>query len=245
MPHPQPESELHGALLIDKPAGPTSHDIVDIVRNLFRIKKVGHCGTLDPAATGLLILLLGRATKLSQKLTADDKVYEGKMHFGQATDSYDAQGKVTDTAPVPPLDCDALNLAAREFTGDIQQKPPMVSAVKKDGVPLYKLARKGKTVEREAKPIHIYSYDFSQYKEPAARFRVHCTKGTYVRSLAHELGQRLECGAHLSALHRTQSGEFNVTDATRLEDLVKLPAEALPARMVSLLDIARMFLPAE
>ena len=245
MPHPQLESELHGALLIDKPAGPTSHDIVDIVRNLFRIKKVGHCGTLDPAATGLLILLLGRATKLSQKLTADDKVYEGTMHFGQATDSYDAQGKVTDTAPVPPLDCDALNLAAREFTGDIQQKPPMVSAVKKDGVPLYKLARKGKTVEREAKPIHIYSYEFYEYTEPAARFRVHCTKGTYVRSLAHELGQRLECGAHLSALHRTQSGNFNVADATRLENLVKLPAEALPARMVSLLDIARMFLPAE
>ena len=245
MPHPQLESELHGALLIDKPAGPTSHDIVDIVRNLFRIKKVGHCGTLDPAATGLLILLLGRATKLSQKLTADDKVYEGTMHFGQATDSYDAQGKVTDTAPVPPLDRDALNLAAREFTGDIQQKPPMVSAVKKDGVPLYKLARKGKTVEREAKPIHIYSYEFGEYTEPAARFRVHCTKGTYVRSLAHELGQRLECGAHLSALHRTQSGNFNVADATRLEDLVKLPAEALPARMVSLLDIARMFLPAE
>ena len=245
MPHPQLESELHGALLIDKPAGPTSHDIVDIVRNLFRIKKVGHCGTLDPAATGLLILLLGRATKLSQKLTADDKVYEGTMHFGQATDSYDAQGEVTDTAPVPPLDCDALNLAAREFTGDIQQKPPMVSAVKKDGVPLYKLARKGKTVEREAKPIHIYSYEFSEYTKPAARFRVHCTKGTYVRSLAHELGQRLECGAHLSALHRTQSGNFNVADATRLEDLVKLPAEALPARMVSLLDIARMFLPAE
>ena len=245
MPHPQPDSELHGALLIDKPAGPTSHDIVDIVRNLFRIKKVGHCGTLDPAATGLLILLLGRATKLSQKLTADDKVYEGTMRFGQATNSYDAQGKVTDTAPVPPLDCDALNLAAREFTGDIQQKPPMVSAVKKDGVPLYKLARKGKTVEREAKPIHIYSYVFSEYTEPTARFRVHCTKGTYVRSLAHELGQRLECGAHLSALHRTQSGNFNVADATRLEDLVKLPTEALPARMVSLLDIARMFLPAE
>ena len=113
MPHPQPESELNGALLIDKPAGPTSHDIVDIVRNLFRIKKVGHCGTLDPAATGLLILLLGRATKLSQKLTADDKVYEGAITFGSATDSYDAQGKVTATDPVPALDCAALNLRSR------------------------------------------------------------------------------------------------------------------------------------
>ena len=239
----QPESEFHGALLIDKPAGPTSHDIVDIVRNLYRIKKVGHCGTLDPAATGLLILLLGRATKLSQKFTADDKVYEGSMEFGKTTDSYDAQGAVTDTTPVPALDCDALNAATKEFTGDIQQKPPMVSAVKKDGVPLYKLARKGKTVEREAKPIHIYSYDFSEYNKPVGRFRVHCTKGTYVRSLAHELGQSLECGAHLSTLHRTQSGKFNVADSTKLEDLVKLPAEVLPAHMVSMLDIARMFQP--
>ena len=243
MPHPQPESELNGALLIDKPAGPTSHDIVDIVRNLFRIKKVGHCGTLDPAATGLLILLLGRATKLSQKLTADDKVYEGTMHFGQATDSYDAQGKVTDTAPVPPLDRDALNLAAREFTGDIQQKPPMVSAVKIDGVPLYKLARKGKTVEREAKPIHIYSYEFSEYTEPVARFRVHCTKGTYVRSLAHDLGQNLGCGAHLRTLHRTESGKFNVADALRLEQLVKLPDADLLGRVMSLLELTRLLKP--
>lgn len=243
MPHPQPESELNGALLIDKPAGPTSHDIVDIVRNLFRIKKVGHCGTLDPAATGLLILLLGRATKLSQKLTDDDKVYEGAITFGSATDSYDAQGKVTATAPVPPLDCDALNLAAREFTGDIQQKPPMVSAVKKDGVPLYKLARKGKTVEREAKPIHIYSYDFSEYTEPVARFRVHCTKGTYVRSLAHDLGQNLGCGAHLRTLHRTESGKFNVADALRLEQLVKLPDDELLGRVMSLLELTRLLKP--
>ncbi len=243
MPRPALEPELHGALLIDKPAGPTSHDIVDMVRNLFRIKKVGHCGTLDPAATGLLILLLGRATKLSQKLTADDKVYEGTMELGKATDSYDAQGEVTASAPGPALDCAAINAAAQPFTGDIQQKPPMVSAVKKDGVPLYKLARKGKTIEREAKPIHIYSYEFSEYTEPVARFRVHCTKGTYVRSLAHELGESLGCGAHLRTLHRTGSGKFDVADATPLEELVKLSPDELPLRMVSLLDIARMFQP--
>ena len=241
---PQPdEPELNGALLIDKPAGPTSHDIVDIVRGLYRIRKVGHCGTLDPAATGLLVLLLGRATKLSMKLTADDKVYEGTMELGQATDSYDAQGEVTATADVPPLNCDALNTGAEAFTGDLQQQPPMVSAVKKDGVPLYKLARKGQTVEREPKLVHIYSFKFSDYTEPVGTFRVRCTKGTYVRSLAHDLGQNLGCGAHLRTLHRTESGKFNVTDAMRLEQLVKLPDADLLGRVMSLLELTRLLKP--
>jgi len=240
---PHDEPELNGALLIDKPAGPTSHDIVDIVRGLYRIRKVGHCGTLDPAATGLLVLLLGRATKLSQKLTADDKVYEGTMELGQATDSYDAQGEVTATADVPPLDCDALNAGAEAFTGDLQQQPPMVSAVKKDGVPLYKLARKGQTVEREPKLVHIYSFKFSDYTEPVGTFRVRCTKGTYVRSLAHDLGQNLGCGGHLRTLHRTESGKFNVADALRLEQLVKLPDDELLGRVMSLLELTRLLKP--
>ena len=243
MPRPPQDPEFNGALLIDKPAGPTSHDIVDIVRLLYGIKKVGHCGTLDPAATGLLILLLGRATKLSQKLTTEDKIYEGSLELGKSTDSFDAQGAVTATAAVPALDCDALNAAAKEYTGDIQQQPPMVSAVKKDGVPLYKLARKGKTVEREAKPVHIYSYEFLEYTEPIGYFRVHCTKGTYVRSLAHDLGQSLDCGAHLRTLHRTVSGKFEVEQAIRLEELVKLPDAELPGRMVPLIDLVRMLQP--
>ena len=237
------EPELNGALLIDKPAGPTSHDIVDIVRGLYRIRKVGHCGTLDPAATGLLVLLLGRATKLSMKLTADDKRYEGTLELGQATDSYDAQGEVTATSEVPPLDCDALNAGAEAFTGDLQQQPPMVSAVKKDGVPLYKLARKGQTVEREPKLVHIYSFKFSDYTEPVGTFRVRCTKGTYVRSLAHDLGQNLGCGAHLRTLHRTESGKFNVADALRLEQLVKLPDAELLGRVMSLLELTRLLKP--
>jgi tRNA pseudouridine55 synthase len=243
MPRPPQEPELNGALLIDKPAGPTSHDIVDIVRGLYRIRKVGHCGTLDPAATGLLILLLGRATKLSMKLTADDKRYEGTLELGQATDSYDAQGAVTATADVPPLDCDALNAGAEAFTGDLQQQPPMVSAVKKDGVPLYKLARKGQTVEREPKLVHIYSFKFSDYTEPVGTFRVRCTKGTYVRSLAHDLGQNLGCGAHLRTLHRTESGKFNVANALRLEQLVKLPDDELLGRVMSLLELTRLLKP--
>ena len=239
----QPENEVNGALLIDKPAGPTSHDIVDIIRGQFGLQKVGHCGTLDPAATGLLIMLLGRATKLSMKLTADHKVYEGSIEFGKTTDSYDAQGDITATADVPTLDCEALNAAAQSFLGDIQQKPPMVSAVKKDGVPLYKLARKGKTIEREAKPVHIFSFEFNQYTASVGTFRVHCSKGTYVRSLAHELGEQLGCGAHLRTLHRTDSGKFDVADAIRLEDLVKLPEAKLPGRVLSLVELAHLLQP--
>src|SRR4051812_20590323 len=129
---------LDGALLIDKPAGPTSHDVVDAIRRQFGIKKVGHCGTLDPAATGLLIIVLGRGTKLSEKLMSDDKVYTGTMKFGESTDSYDADGQLTGSLPMPPLTVDELNEAAEAFIGDLMQTPPMVSAVKKGGVPLYK-----------------------------------------------------------------------------------------------------------
>src|ERR1035441_10464235 len=136
-------SALDGAILIDKPAGPTSHDVVDAIRRQFRIKKVGHCGTLDPNATGLLIIVLGRGTKLSEKLMSDDKVYEGAIKFGETTNSYDADGELMASLPVPPLTLEELNTAATEFVGDLMQTPPMVSAVKKDGVPLYKLARKG------------------------------------------------------------------------------------------------------
>lgn len=132
-------SPLDGALLIDKPAGPTSHDVVDAVRRRFGIKKVGHCGTLDPGATGLLILVLGKATRLSEKLMADDKVYEGTIKFGESTDSHDTDGELVASLPVPPLTLEQLNEAAATFVGDLMQTPPMVSAVKKAGVPLYKL----------------------------------------------------------------------------------------------------------
>src|SRR5438093_1402860 len=159
-------SALDGALLVDKPSGPTSHDVVDAIRRKFGIKKVGHCGTLDPNATGLLIIVLGRGTKLSEKLMGDDKVYEGTIKFGEATDSYDADGKLLSSLPVPPLSVDQLNEEAATFIGDIMQTPPMVSAVKKGGVPLYKLARKGVEVEREARLVHIYNFRFTDYREP-------------------------------------------------------------------------------
>jgi tRNA pseudouridine55 synthase len=229
---------LDGALLIDKPAGPTSHDVVDAIRRQFGIKKVGHCGTLDPNATGLLIIVLGRGTKLSEKLMSDDKVYTGTMKFGESTDSYDADGQLTGSLPVPPLTLDELNEAAGEFIGDLMQMPPMVSAVKKGGVPLYKLARKGIEVTREPRLIHIYNFRFTEYQEPLGQFRLACTKGTYVRSVAHDLGQKLGCGAHLSSLRRVTSGKFDVADAAPLGDVLKLPVAALEKRVIPFLKLA-------
>ena len=175
---------------------------------------------------------------------AEDKAYEGAITFGTATDSYDADGQATATAEVPSLTLDDLNAAAANFTGDQMQQPPMVSAVKKDGVALYKLARKGREVEREPKLVHIFQFDFTAYEPPVARFRVRCTKGTYVRSLAHDLGQQLGCGAHLRHLHRTRSGAFDVAESIRLEALCHLPDEELPGRIVTLLDLVRLLQPA-
>ncbi len=229
---------LDGALLIDKPREWTSHDVVAKVRGQFKLKKVGHCGTLDPNATGLLILVLGKATKLSNKLMANDKVYDGEATFGESTDSYDSDGETTESLPVPPLTLDQLNESAKEFRGDQMQVPPMVSAVKKDGVPLYKLARKGKEVEREPKFIHIYKYQYTEYKEPVGRFSVTCTKGTYVRSLVHDLGRKIGCGAHLSQLRRTRSGNLDVSQAIALEDLLKLSKAQLEERVIPILKLA-------
>ena len=230
-------SPLDGAVLIDKPAGPTSHDVVDDIRRKFGIKKVGHCGTLDPNATGLLIIVLGRGTKLSEKLMGDDKVYEGAIKFGEMTDSYDADGEILETKTIPPLTLDELNEAAAAFIGDQMQTPPMVSAIKKAGVPLYKLARKGIEVEREPRLVHIYNFRFSLYEPPLGQFKIACTKGTYVRSLAHELGQTIGCGAHLAALRRTSSGKFDVAEATPLDAVLKLTATELEKKVIPFLKL--------
>lgn len=229
---------LDGALLIDKPAGPTSHDVVDKIRRKFGIKKVGHCGTLDPNATGLLIIVLGRGTKLSERLMSDDKVYEGTIKFGEATDSYDCDGEITETRPVPPLTLEQLNEACTPFIGDIMQTPPMVSAIKKDGVPLYKLARKGVEVERKARLVHVYNFRFTSYTEPLGQFRLACTKGTYVRSVAHELGQNLGCGAHLTTLRRSVSGKFDVADALPLDTILQMSQAQLEKRVIPFLKLA-------
>ncbi len=232
-------SALDGALLIDKPAGPTSHDVVDAIRRHFNLKKVGHCGTLDPNATGLLIIVLGRGTKLSERLMSDDKVYEGTIKFGETTDSYDADGELVGSLPVPPLTLDQLNEIAGEFIGDLMQVPPMVSAVKKGGVPLYKLARKGIEVPREPRLIHIYNFRFSDYQEPLGSFSIACTKGTYVRSIAHELGEKVGCGAHLASLRRSASGKFDVAQAIPLATALKLSPQELEQMVIPFLKLAQ------
>ena len=231
---------LDGALLVDKPVGPTSHDIVEGVRRHFGIKKVGHCGTLDPNATGLLILVLGRATKLSDRLMAEDKVYEGTIKLGESTDSHDAEGELTASLPVPPLTLEQLNEAASSYVGDHLQTPPMVSAIKKDGVPLYKLARKGIEVERKPRLVHIYTFRFAAYNEPIGEFRVACTKGTYVRTLAHDLGQKIGCGAHLATLRRLTSGKFDVANAVRFEDLLKLARKDLEQWIIPIFKLVEI-----
>ncbi len=229
---------LDGALLIDKPAGPTSHDVVDALRRTFRLEKVGHCGTLDPNATGLLIIVLGRGTKLSEKLMSDDKVYEGTVKFGETTDSYDADGELVSSLPLLPMTLDEINESAATFQGDQMQMPPMVSAVKVKGVPLYKLARKGMEVERKARLIRVYTFRFTQYEEPYGSFRVACTKGTYVRSMAHELGQKLGCGAHLATLRRLVSGKFDVANAITFEEALNLTTVDLEKRVIPYLQLA-------
>ncbi len=231
-------SALDGAILIDKPAGPTSHDVVDAIRRNFNLKKVGHCGTLDPNATGLLIVVLGRGTKLSERLMSDDKVYAGSIKFGETTDSYDAGGELVASLPVPRLTVEQLNQEAAAFVGDRMQTPPMVSAVKKGGVPLYKLARKGVEVEREARLIHIYSFRFSAYEEPLGSFRLACTKGTYIRAIAHEMGQKIGCGAHLATLRRVTSGKFDVADAIEFESVLDLSLSELEKRVIPFLTLA-------
>lgn len=231
--------DIDGALLIDKDTDWTSHDVVAKIRNHFKLKKVGHCGTLDPNATGLLILVLGKATKLSERLMGEDKYYEGSIRFGESTDSFDADGETTKTSPVPPLTLESLNQEAKQFVGDQMQTPPMVSAVKVDGVPLYKLARKGKTVERKPRLIHVYRFRFDNYDEPDGQFKVACTKGTYVRTLAHELGEAIGCGGHLTALRRTCSGKFDVKDALGIDSILKLSFDELAKKVIPITRLAQ------
>lgn len=211
-----------GLLLVDKPAGPTSHDVVDEIRRCFRLEKVGHGGTLDPMATGLLVILLGRGTKLSNQVMGSDKTYEGICHLGITTDTEDADGQVTSEKGCEGITRERVEEEMRKRKGDLMQTPPMVSAVKRDGVPLYKLARKGKTVEREPRLIHVYDFALLEYDPPCARFRLRCTKGTYVRTLCADIGRDLGCGAYLSQLRRTASGSLDVADATPLEQVLAM-----------------------
>ncbi|MBI2421992.1 MAG: tRNA pseudouridine(55) synthase TruB [Candidatus Hydrogenedentes bacterium] len=210
---------MTGILLVDKPAGMTSHDVVDRIRKVTRQKRVGHTGTLDPGATGLLILCIGKATRLSEHLTGLDKVYQGRIRFGQESSSYDLDGELIAEKPVPPLTREQIQALCSGFTGVISQIPPMVSAVKIGGERLYKKARKGEVVDRPARTVTVHAFEVLSYTEPEAEVRVACTSGTYVRSLAHDLGELAGCGALLASLRRTAVGRHSVEAAATLEAL--------------------------
>lgn len=233
-------SSLDGVLLVDKSPGMTSHDVVAIVRRSLNTKKVGHCGTLDPLATGLLIIVLGRGTKIQDLLMAEDKEYAGTMTLGTTTDSQDADGKVIDTKPVPDLDRQKIDEAFAKFHGDFYQMPPMVSAIKKDGVPLYKLARQGKVVEREPRFVHVYAHEIKDVRLPEIDFRVVCSKGFYVRTYAFDIGNELGCGAHLKSLRRTKSGNFTLEHSITVDEIKNLHPRAIEERILSLPTVSRM-----
>ncbi len=202
-----------GILLVDKPVGWTSHDVVNCVRKRFDIRKVGHCGTLDPNATGLLVLVLGKATRLSSQLSPQDKSYTGSMYLGVTTTSQDYQGDIVDERPLTEITPEHIRAVSAEFTGDIEQIPPMVSAKKSGGKRLYKMAREGKTVEREPRRVTIYELAINEIDLPYVHFEVYCSKGTYIRTLVADIGERLGCGSYLYALRRLKSGPFSVDNA--------------------------------
>ncbi|HUR57936.1 MAG TPA: tRNA pseudouridine(55) synthase TruB [Opitutaceae bacterium] len=228
-----PPKEMEGILLVDKPRDHTSHDVVARLRGKLKMKRIGHAGTLDPMATGLLIILVGKATRVSQYLISLDKEYEGTIELGKVTDTQDADGEVMETRPVPALTEQDVRTAMNGFLGDQYQTPPMYSAIKIDGVPLYKSARKGEEVEREPRFIRVMSWELTRFGLPQFDFRLRSTKGTYVRTLAHDLGQKLGTGAHLAALRRTATDKFNVAQALTLDQIQALSLVEIEKRLIA------------
>lgn len=219
-----------GLLLVDKAAGGTSHDVVQGVRRIVGQKKVGHCGTLDPDATGLLVLTLGRATRLTRFLIRAPKIYEGVIRFGIATDTYDASGAVVTQAPLGDLSGHALEEAMNGFVGEYEQTTPPYSAKKVKGKKYYQLAREGQEVPIDTKVVTVFEFrSRGPLEDGRLPFLLSCSSGTYARSLAHELGQRLGCGGHLAGLRRTRVGPFRLEDAVTLDDLrARVEADELP-----------------
>jgi tRNA pseudouridine55 synthase len=231
---------LDGVLLVDKAEGMTSHDVVALVRRSLGIKKVGHCGTLDPIATGLLLITIGRGTKVQDLLMSEDKEYVGTLALGITTSTQDRQGAIIDQRPVPSFDENKIRAAFQKFRGDFYQLPPMVSAKKHGGVPLYKLARQGKVVEREPRLVHVYRYTVDRIALPEIDFSVICSKGFYVRTYVHDIGEVLGCGAHLKSLRRTKSGRFDVANAFSVGEIKNKPRPEIAQHILSLPEVSRM-----
>ncbi len=232
---------MFGLLLIDKSAGMTSHDVVYRVRRALGTKKVGHAGTLDPLATGLLVVAVGPATRFLRYIDLEPKEYVFSVTFGRETTTYDSEGDVVKEAPVPPDLEKRIRTSLIEFLGDIQQLPPLYSAVKKDGRPLYAYARKGEEVEREPRDVTVYSLELQGVEGDVAHIKCVCSGGTYVRSIAHDLGQMVGCGAYASRLRRTTVGRFRVEDAIKPEeatakDIVPMATAIEPMPIIALTD---------
>ena len=216
---------MHGILLIDKSPGMTSHDVVRRLRRLLGTRRIGHTGTLDPMATGVLPVAVGEGTRLVEFLMEGDKEYLATLRLGIATTTQDAEGEIIEERSWQGIDRQALEAAVAGLRGDILQVPPMYSALKRDGVPLHRLARQGVEVERAPRPVTIFALEILRVELPLVEIAVTCSKGTYIRTLAHDLGQSLGCGAHLTALRRTRSGPFVAADCLSLEELEEWPAD--------------------
>jgi tRNA pseudouridine55 synthase len=217
--HPPLQNSLQGIVLVNKPAGITSHDVVGFVRRTFNMRRVGHAGTLDPMATGVLVILLGNSTKLFDKFVAFDKTYRATLRLGLKTTTADIMGQVLLERPYEGIDEEAVRKVFIQFTGEIEQKPPMVSAVKHQGERLYKIARQGIEVERAARRVRIDELRILQSRLPDIEFLMSCSKGTYVRQLAEDVGEVLGCGACICQIERTKVGPFDIKDAVLLENL--------------------------
>ncbi|MGE4545721.1 MAG: tRNA pseudouridine(55) synthase TruB [Pedobacter sp.] len=216
---------MNGILIVDKPQGMTSHAVVGRVRRLFGLRKVGHAGTLDPLATGVLVVALGQATRILQFLMEENKVYRASLLLGKVTDTQDSEGQVLGTHETSHLCADEIRDVCMSMVGPIDQVPPMYSALKKDGVPLYKLARQGVEVARTARRVTIFSLQQLSVQSPCVTFDVSCSKGTYIRTLCHDIGAKLGCGAHLTSLRRLQSAPFTEADAVTLEEIEQAAPE--------------------
>lgn len=232
------ETIIDGVLLVNKPSDWTSHDVCAFARRKFNIKKVGHAGTLDPMATGLLVLLLGKATKIQSQLMSSDKIYEGVMQLGIATDSHDRMGNVISEMPWEEITLEAIREKAKDFTGAITQVPPMVSALKHNGVRLYKLARKGQEVHREGREVMVHSFEILKKEGPHVQFSACVSKGTYVRTLVHDLGISLGTCATLHELRRVKSGNLDLSASITVDDMRNMETTQLFERVLSMQAIA-------
>lgn len=223
---------MDGVLIIDKPKDLTSHDIVDFIRKRFREKKVGHAGTLDPQATGVLVILIGKSTKRSQEFSGQDKEYQACLTLGIATDSQDAEGRVLKREEIGEIKPEAIKEVFSRFLGGIEQVPPMFSALKRRGKKLYQLARRGIEVKRKARQVHIYGLEMTKLALPRIYFEVSCSKGTYIRSLCADIARELGCPGHLSELRRTRSGPFSINRAISLDKLKKFSPQDIDEVLV-------------